>query len=422
MVTRLHISMRYASRFDLLSAMATQLAEGMLEAGYGIVDDESDPALRSGGGSSSGGGGGGERVVRVFFNHPVSIGALKAWADQAADRGAGRGLEQDDLVQIFVDHPLAMGSGVMDELVAIERFRVLLVSTDDASLLRMRWPRMRFARCLHAVWPGAVADERGVVASQLGMDRECDQLGCGRRDIDVIVAGGIASEAELANVWSTVPEGLREAARDTRDLMIAEPGLGFLGACEACMPGFTRATDSWRLMQSVQRACVADVNRRRRMAMVDALRGLRTRDGRRARVVVIGPQAWREVCEVGAREEREIEYGGEVAYGALPGEFRRAKVCVALGPTQFTTAYSERLLLGMAAGCACVAEGRMMVRQVIGEGVAMFAEGNARDMRARVEAMLADDQDRARRGVWGVREVFARHLWKHRAGLIVGPD
>ncbi|MBY0312636.1 MAG: glycosyltransferase [Phycisphaerales bacterium] len=405
--------MRYASRFDLLSAMATQLAEGMLDAGFGLVDDEC--VVDRGSGAS-------ERVVRVFFNHPVSFGALKTWADGAAERGAGRGLEHDDLVQVFVDHPLAMGSGVMDELVALERFRVLLVSTDDASLLRMRWPRMRFARCLHAVWPGAVADERGVAASQLGLDGARNEIGCERRDIDVIVAGGIASERELANVWSTVPEGLRDAARDMRDLMIAEPGLGFVAACEACMPGFTRATDSWRLLQSVQRACVADVNRRRRVAAVDALRGLRGRDGRRARVVVIGPEAWREVCPVDAGEEGAVVYGGEVAYGALPEQFRRAKVCVALGPTQFTTAYSERLLLGMAAGCACVAEGRMMVRQVIGEGVGMFPEGNVGEMRARVEAMLADDQDRARRGVWGVREVLSRHLWRHRAGLIVGSE
>jgi hypothetical protein len=412
----IHLATRYASQFGLLGAMAAQVAQALREGGCEVEDGEektggdrraTQEETRYGvAGYPSAGAARG--CVRVFFNHPASFEDLRVWANEGAARGVGVGLERDGLVQVFVDHPLALDPGVMDRLAGMENFRLLMVSTDDAALLRLRWPRLQFGRMLHGVPASALVDEATIEGSHAADGR------AGERSFDVVIAGGICGVDELARLWHAVPESLRHAGREAVVLMMA--GVPFVQASEACMPGFLRASDSWRLMQVMHRACVAAVNRLRRIEMVGALRGVRVGD-RLARVVVLGSAAWRDECG------ENVEYGGEIAYAALPSAFARAKVCVALGPTQFSTAFSERLLLGMAAGCACVAESRLMVRAVLGGGkgggVCGFDEGNVGQMRAMVEAMLNDERGRVERGIWGAREVAAKHLWAHRVREIV---
>lgn len=374
------IATRYGSRFGLLGAMATELAHAARDAGLTVYTED--------GGAVPAGG----PAVRVFFNHPASVAALRAWAGPSAGEGS------DELVQVFVDHPLALDPAITDALAGLANFRMLLVSGDDSSLLRLRWPRLSFATCAQGVPASALAD-----------------VTAGGRDIDVVVAGGIHAESELAALWAGVPAALRECGHEIVELMDRE-GASFVAASEASLPGFVRASDPWRMLQLLHRACVATVNRRRRVAAVGALRGVRRGDGRPALVAVAGPPAWREHCG------ENVGYAGEVAYASLPTLFARSRVCVAWGPTQFATAYSERLLLGMAAGCACVTEDRLMVRAHMGDGVARFAEGSPAALREAVGGLLGDADRCDALGRWGHGEVAANHLWRHRLPLVLGVD
>ena len=363
-----YIPMRYESRYSLLGAMARQLAEAF--ARRGCLVNPTSPEV------------GAVDSLLVYFNFLPSVEELHPAVKRAGSRVA--------VVQFLVDHPLALDDQQMDEMARLANYRLFLPCMDGAHLLRLRWPGLIHAHCPHGVPPESLVDAAGI-----GPDRE----------MDLVVTGSIHTAAELSAMRERMPAAMRGRADEIVGLMVEHPQMAFEQALDVVLCGANVPPGQWRLAAMLWRYATAAVNRSRRMSMVRGMQGVRT--------AVYGPESWRECCG------GTIEYRGEVGYAELPGVLARAKVGLAWGPTQFTHTFSERLLLSMGAGCASVADDRLMVRRefAVGEELLVHAPGDAEDARARVERLLGDREMRvemARRG----RDAVARgHLWEHRLDL-----
>lgn len=380
------IALGYESRFALLGAMAREIAEALARKGCEVNPAGGIEALS------------GRAGMALWMNFLGDVKDLSPRVTGAGSRVA--------LVQFFVDHPLALWSEQMDVLARLPNFRMVLPCVDGLHLLRMRWPGLKHAHCLHGVSPAALAPPEGIEGSHLGR-------GDGARGVDVVVTGSIHTEEEIAALKGKLPARVHKACDEAAEMMERRPGTTFENALDVAAGSDGLMTGEWALLQACQRYVVAALNRRRRIAVVRALRGLNAE--------VYGGAAWEPVCA-----EAGVVWRGEVAYGDLPVTLRRARVCVALGPTQFTHTFSERLLLSLAAGCATVADDRALVRRHFdGAGcVEVFDASDIGAMREVIDGMLSDRSRCAAMGAAGREAVAGGHLWEHRMEMLarVGSD
>ncbi|MBL0927740.1 MAG: glycosyltransferase family 1 protein [Phycisphaerales bacterium] len=380
-----HIPQTYDSRYALLGAMARELAEAFAARGC-PVNPPRHPAAAAGPG------------LFVFFNFLPAVHGVE---DLLLSRHARTGV-----LQVLVDHPLALDERLMDQLAPLPTFRLVTAAPDGAHLLRLRWPALRHAHVPHAISPAALCDEAAIEPSHT---RPADR---GGRPVDLAILGSIHTEAELAALRAAIPAPLRRPADDAADLMARHPALTFEDAADLTVGAAGTPTGQWGLLALLWRYVIPAVNRSRRLALLGAMQGVSA--------AVHGPESWAEHCT------GTLRYAGPVAYREVPRVLAGARAHLALGPTQFAHAFSERLLLSMAAGCATVADDRVMIGRHFGpdSGVATFPAGEPGAARAAVDRLLSDPAAAAGAGLAARRAVADAHLWAHRLPALaaVGGD
>ncbi len=374
------IAQRYQSQYSLLGAMAKELGEAFTRAGCVVRPIEE---------ATSGPG------VVIFFNFPARLEALGPAIDPNT---------RLSLIQVLVDHPLAIQTAGMDAFSELPHYRLVLPCIDSLHLLRLRWPKLRHAHVLHGVPPEALMADEEIEASHQRLAAQ------GGRDIDVCVAGSIQPQAELDALWRGLPENLKPSLAAMVDLMLARPSTTFEQALDVVMGPMGMVTGDWNIMSTLWRVVTTTVNQRRRIGIVQSLQGLN--------VQVYGPEAWRDVCT------GTLRYAGNVDYSRVSEPLKRSRVCVAWGPTQFAHSFSERVLLSMAAGCATIADDRLLQARhfktaapgatVDGAQMAGFPAQDPGQCRAWVERLLGDHGLAARLGSAGRAAVANGHLWDHR--------
>ncbi len=359
----LHIPARFESRYGLLKAFTGQFA-----GAWGRMGGDVNPDMAEGAAS-----------VFLFFNSPQSPEALH--------QRMGPLLGPRRIIQWCVDHPFTLPDTHVDRYAAIPGYRLVMVAEDDLHLLPMRWPAIRYARVRHGVDESALCD-----GDSIGRERE----------FDLVMAGSVVGEGAIENLRAQVSGALRGVAEEVVSLRTRYPQLSFGQAWDAAAPRVDHPADSWGAMAAVFQYSTAVVNKARRSALVRAMQGIKVR--------LVGTETLKELCG------GTVSYGGECAYEDVPKELARAKVCLALGPTQFVQSYSERLLLSLAAGCATVADARVCVERDFGVAgcVETFDIAHPGNARAKVDALLKDKERRAEMGRCGRRVVEGAHLWSHR--------
>jgi hypothetical protein len=373
---------RAQSRYGLLTAFYEQLARGAGEVGLRVSPDRNPD----------------EAALFVFFNFVQSPEMVFQWIGPRRAPTA--------LVQWIVDHPLAMDRPLTDLLVKQGGYRLACVAEDEMHLLGMRWPDLVHLKIWHGVPDEAICDEASIEESHRGREGS----GESSRDIGVLFTGSIASDEELAKFLAMTPSQLHRACHELVAMRLAHPGLGFTQAFDIAMPAPLRSGDPWGLMALVFRYTTAALNRERRTRLLAALQGLP--------VTVAGVGPWERWCT------GTIRFAGEAEYATMPEWNRRAKVSIAINPTQFTHAFSERLLLSMASGAATVTDDRLWVRDQFvpagGEaGAAVFASQHPATLRARVEDLLRRPDERVRLATTARAMIVKSHRWAHRVEQMV---
>jgi hypothetical protein len=383
---RAYIVTESESRYSLLGAMGQQFGLAMARCGLEVNPDAGGPAAWSKEG----------RAAYIFFNHLASVEEAYGWAGapERMGEGAGGGDGGRAVVQWCVDHPLTIAPEWLDRMSADPGFRLLTVTSDDAHLLALRFPRLKHATVWHGVDESALCDPTAIENTR-------------DRDIDVIIAGSIASDAELARLLAQVPGVLRSVCDEVVALRLAHPTMSFGQAVDLALPSGARANDHWLLMKTIFAYTTAVVGRARRVAAAQAMQGLN--------VMLVGTEAWREFAT------GTLKYAGRVGYQDLPGWLMRSKVCLAVSPPQFVAGFSERVLLSMAAGCATVAEERVMLKKEFGTSgaIKMYTPDRPALARAMAETLLGDAKARTMMGAAGREIVVQGHLWGHRVEMVM---
>lgn len=362
---------RYESRYALLGAMSKEIADAMREAGAEINPSRPIPAS--------------EPTLHLFFNMPAKIDELLAWVKPERPRAV--------LIQYFVDHPFALNVEFLDRMATLKNFRLAMPCIDDRAMFTLRWPGLKTVTCSHAVPSSAL----------------CDSADPNTRKREILIAGTIATDAELDSFRKVVPDVLHKPCDEAAELIARHPSLSFVQAFELTVPAGLLANDYWLLMQICSRYVVAKANRIRRTAAIDALQGLP--------VAVHGPENWRELCN------GTIEYRGELPYDRLAPAMRESRVMFAWNPTQFTHSFSERVLLSMASGCATLTDDRPLVRTSFAHEpqspcVSLYRADDVSHLRAQAERLLSDDESAHTLAASGRACVERSHLWKHRVELL----
>ena len=372
------VQTEYGSRYGLLGAMAREIAEGFTQAGIPTRQGEPRPG-----------------DTFLWLNFPTSDAALPP----ACREGSA------SMVQYFVDHPFAIDPRVMDALAKQPRHTLALPCIDSNHLLRLRWPTLAHVPVLHGVRAADVVTTESIEQSHATSE--------GARDIDILVAGSIHTEAELADLRERLPEPIRVLADQVGSLIAAIPTMPAEQAMDLIIGPSGIAVGQWPLMAAVWRYAIASANRARRLSLVRALQGLP--------VTVFGSHAWQPECT------GTIRYVGNASYADMPALMRRARICIAWGPTQFAHSFSERQLLSMASGCATVSDDRLLARSILGpsptrpEGILFYDAAQPASCRAHVERLLADPAAVASLATAGASIVGAAHTWRHRAASLA-PD
>lgn len=361
------IPRRYESRYSLLGAMATELAEAFAARGYEARADLPDGSIPG---------------VYIFFNMPSSIDALPPAVRRPGSKVA--------LIQILVDHPLALDAGIMDQTSKLQNFRLALPSIDGLHLLRLRWPALRHGHMPH-----------GIPRSALVPQALCEPRSLAARPHDVVVAGSIHAEQGVRELKWALPAQAHPWIDEIVQLMLLSPAMPYEQALDCVCGSRSVITGNWPMAAAMWRAVAADFNRQRRVQIVQSLQGLD--------VAVFGTDAWQEFCT------GSIRYTGNVEYADIAKAMTTGRVCLAWGPTQFPQTFSERLLLSMASACASVCEDRYLVRQhFTGEHCASFDVGDPLSARSAIESLLADTARRNAMALAGREAVERAHLWEHR--------
>src|SRR6185369_1112322 len=172
MKPRAYIVTESASRYALLGAFGMQFGSAMQRCGLQVNVDAGGPEAWGKPG----------RAAFMFFNHLGSMDDLHGWAG-GPERGDSRAV-----VQWCVDHPLTIEADWLDRMSQDSGFRLLTVTSDDAHLLSLRFPALKHATVRHGVDESALCDARQIEASHTAAGSAP-----GSRDIDVVIAGSIAS-------------------------------------------------------------------------------------------------------------------------------------------------------------------------------------------------------------------------------------
>jgi hypothetical protein len=370
----------YHSQYGLLGRMAEELHAAFVACGHDarLFNIGSDEHPTSG--------------VFVFFNAPDSIDVLPEalFAPGSALRG----------VQIFVDHPFGLPDGVLDawhERDGMANYRMCLPCVDDVHLLAMRWSGMRHDCMRHGISREALCDPGSITRDAWD-----------GKEFDVVLTGSVGSRDEHEAVMSGLNPNVRAMVEEMITLMVAQPGVGYVQALDVVMGSRGVITGKWSSAKMLWRLVIAEVNRRRRTAVVEALQGLK--------VGVFGSEEWGAYCA------GSVSYEGRVGYGDVAEAFGRGRVAVAWGPTQFVHSSSERVMLALAAGCAAVSDDRLMIRRdFVGEPtcVGLYDAGRPATARGCVEKMLGNPEAAIAMARTGRAVVEQRHLWEHRVETIL---
>ncbi|MBL8759043.1 MAG: glycosyltransferase family 1 protein [Phycisphaerae bacterium] len=366
----LRIVTAYDSAFEGLSCLAGQIARAAAAAGH-AVNSATEP--------------------QAFL-----------WLNHLPDRllPAGGAVAR---TQYLVDHPLALDPASLDRLAQSSTFRLLTATPDGQHLLRLRWPRLAHAVCRHAVDDALLCDPATIEPSHtLPPDR-------GGRPVDVLLSASIRSQPQIDDLYEHLAPHLRTPAREIARILSSSCRATFESAADLALSD--AGSLDWRTLAGLWLAATADANRQRRLRTLAALQGLPVR--------VHGPSAWAAHCT------GTIEFAGPLPMHDLPAQLARAKVCLALGPTQFTLTHSERLLMALAAGCAAVADDRPLTRCAFApEGsppaVALFDADEPGSLRDTVDRLLAGPSARSCLAAEGRRSVAREHLWSHRLPALLG--
>jgi len=227
----------------------------------------------------------------------------------------------------------------------------------------------------------------------------------------VVLSGSFHSLEQIAALEVSITSNVRASADEMVALMLGDRGMTFEQAKDLVMGSRNLGFPSWGYDATFWKYVTARLNRAFRISMIEAMQGLNT--------LVVGSGAIEEFCT------GTIVYGGSSGYLDIADQLARARVCLALGPTQFTHTFSERLLLGMAAGCACVADDRWMIHQHFNANtsnepdVLTFPATSPGAARERVESLLADQASLSAMALRGQTRVVNEHLWIHRLGFIM---
>jgi len=377
MTAPIYIQNRYQSAYSLLGAMADQLATALRSAGHDVREpDPSDPPSRG---------------TFLFFNVPPSIDTFPpALLERDSDLRA---------VQIFVDHPFALPAVVLDDWHArngLENLRLCLPCADDTHLLRLRFPGLNHEWLRHAIPRDALCD-----ADELTAPRWAS------RTHDAVVAGSIASEAEVSRCLSDLPPKSSTIVRAIADTMLRDPRLGFVQALDLCASDHALTTGDWATAASLWRAAIMLVNRARRVGVVRALQGID--------VAVFGPDAWRAECT------GTIRYLGNADYAQVNRSFADARVAIAWGPTQFAHSYSERLMLAMGAGCAPISDDRLLVRRDFNDACAIYNAANPASARAACDHLLNNPGAALELAARARASAEQNCLWEQRIAQLIEP-
>lgn len=364
------VPMEYQSSYGLLGQMAREIGDALGRAGAEINPDRGCAP--------------GEPRVYLFFNFPADMAVFETWTRPDIPGGV--------VLHIFVDHPFALEPRVLDALVRNPSYRLLLPSLDDLHLIPLRWPGIRAATLPHAVGPHALLLAKPDVE---------------KREFDVVLAGSISSNSAITAARSRIPAAIRTHADAAAEMLVARPTMPFTAAFDACSPSGLTSSDHWTLLRDVWAYVTARVNRARRTAVATSMQGLRT--------LVLGSREWEPLCR------GSVVYGDHVSYAELPGHLQRANVCAAWNPTQFVLTHSERVLLGMAAGCATITDDRPGLRRALGGEIPVEftrATDDAEGFRAAADRLLADEARMRGLGEAGRAKIESSQLWDHRVPLI----
>lgn len=377
-----YIPLSYDSRYALLGAMARECASALAAAGCSI-NPVGDPEtiLRASGGHG----------LMLFFNFCSLDDRWLELAEHGRERGAHLAV-----VQFFVDHPLALDAAFMDRWARTPGFRMILPCPDGLHWMGMRFPWLRHGPCPHGIPESALCDESTI------------ENPAAPREFDVVAAGSIHTQAEIDEQFAALPEIARTAARDMSELLVAHPAMSFEQALDLCLGQRGVVSGNFPAAQRLWRVVTAAVNRRRRVALIQAMQGRRT--------LLLGGRAWSEFAS------GTIVHAGDVAYTDLPAALARARTCIAWGPTQFIHGHSERLLLAMAAGCASASDDRLLVRRDFGadgQAARYFDAARPETCRAAIDSLLADGASLKALAHRGRELVAERHLWRNRLQTIV---
>ncbi len=371
------IQTRSISRYDLLSAMAHELADALRDAGHTV-----NPETVA------------QPYALLWLNFLADVNDIPSDAFTPAARIA--------LLQFFVDHPLALWTQQLDALARLPNFRMLLPCADSAHLLRLRWPTLRHIHCLHGVPARALASHDSISARhdprQTHSDTPTD---------DLLILASIHPQSDLDDMRARIPFKLQKGADEAVQLLLDHPSMTFEQAADIALATQGVLTGEWNILASLWRYATAAVNRQRRIALAQALDGLP--------VVIHGAEPWADVCA----SSKSLQYRGNLPYAEIPAALARARVCLAYGPTQFTHSFSERLLLSLAAGCATIADDRILARKHFArddqpELLALVDASRPEHARDAAESLLKDPDRRASMAHAARDEVERAHLWSHR--------
>ncbi len=377
----------YTTQYDLINAFIGDVGRAAQSVGLpvNVAPAETgamDESLRPG---------------ALYFNYSPDFPA------KAREAAAGR-CAAPAVLQWLIDHPLTLGAEAWRAVEKLPGYRLLTVSDDDAQLIALHFPGIRQVRCWHGVDPSALCER-----TQIESSHKAGGAG-GSRDIDVLVTGTVLTDEQLAERRREVPAALHRVCDEIVALRLAHPWMAFTQAWDLCAPLGLHSRTHWDVLRIVFLSTTAAVNTQRRLALIKGLDGLN--------VTVIGRGPW---VSAGTRGLKVVP---EVKYGDLPAWFARARVSLAVNPTQFVHGFSERLLLSLAGGCASVTDDRLWVRREFGAAssggacVETFAAEQPAACRQVVEGLLADRSRCAALGAAGRHAAAERHLWHHRVQTI----
>jgi glycosyl transferase family 1 len=374
----------YESQFDLLGAMSEELLKAFIDKGYDaeLLDGSQDGFPSEG--------------ILFFMNAGNTLEGLPP-ALFTPD-------SQMRAIQFYVDHPLGLSVGSIDQwdqVNALSNYRLALPCLDDTHLLRYRFPNLIHAFIPHGIPRSALCDLDAMTPEQFN-DRE----------FDVVVTSSVRSQEEINEAVSEIKDpGIIQMINSLADLMIRDPKLGYVAACDLTLGSRGIITGKWSTQSYLWSLVIAIVNRHRRIETVKALQGLK--------VGVFGSDEWAKHCS------GTIHYAGQATYAQCADAFSRGRIGLAWGPTQFVDSYSERIMQAMAGGACVVADDRFMVRHDFNGSMAEshtdptatlfdWSMNKLPETRAKIDELLANPDRalaQARRGRVHVENTC---LWEHR--------